>query len=212
MKIITSVPVVVNENPTPGQLYYSSNGTANGGMDDFFDIDGTNQNEVKEFQTYANTRGANLVVDGLYYRKDGKKSQTAYAYDMFGADWEKSRLGNVNAYPGGAMPPPYSPSYIATQPTGIPYSPQYIASQQSKGLTWDKVKGVWTKAKDLGLIDKGKEFLMNWTKGKQPDAPIETQPIEAEKKGMNNTTKILIGVGVVAVVVAIIFSVSKSHK
>jgi hypothetical protein len=116
------------------------------------------------------------------------------------------------------MAGPYAPGYTAPQSSGAPFSPEYIASQQSKGLTFDKIKGIWTKAQESGIIDKGKDLLGGlFGKPKKKPVPVSTSSggsgggkgKSKTKKGMSDTTKILIGVGVVAVLGFVIYKVSK---
>jgi hypothetical protein len=67
--------------------------------DNYSNIDAKNKDEVKDFQRYAVSRGANLD----FTNKDGKvftgedaidgdfQSKTKAAYKTYGADWEKTR-------------------------------------------------------------------------------------------------------------------------
>jgi hypothetical protein len=80
---------------------------------------------------------------------------------------------------------------------------QYQSSQAGKGLTWDKAKGAWVKAKESGLIDKGMQLFGGlFGKGKpKGKPPISTggntrPPTKKKDKGMSTTTIVLIGVGV----------------
>ena len=111
----------------------------------------------------------------------------------------------------GTMAGPYSPEYLASQQSAVPFSPQYVESQKKKGLTWDRVRGVWTKAKESGLLDQLRGFASSQLgRGQSGSAPVSTsQEMPAEKSGMSNTTKILIGVGVVALIG---FAIYKSNK
>jgi hypothetical protein len=94
----------------------------------------------------------------------------------------------------------------------------FTQSQEQKGLTWDKVKGAWTKAQESGLIDKGKELLGGlFGKGrpKKGQPPISTRPNGSGKpkkkpaKGMSTTTIVLIGVSVL-VVGFVVYKLSKN--
>ena len=94
----------------------------------------------------------------------------------------------------------------------------FTQSQEQKGLTWDKVKGAWTKAQESGLIDKGKELLGGlFGKGrpKKGQPPISTSPKGSGKpkkkpaKGMSTTTIVLIGVSVL-VVGFVVYKLSKN--
>jgi len=96
-------------------------------------------------------------------------------------------------FPGGAFANPNSKLFQDAQ--------NFNKSQNEKGLTWDKVKGAWTKAQDSGLVDKAKGLLGGlFGGGNAPSgggsAPVSKTPPTKSKK-MTTTTKVLIGVGVV---------------
>jgi len=102
-----------------------------------------------------------------------------------------------NADDFGPQLPSSTPSFPG------PYSNEFLQSQQNKGLTWDKVKGAWTKAQESGLIDKGMQLFGGlFGKGKpKGKPPISTggntkPPTKKKEKGMSTTTIVLIGVGV----------------
>ena len=98
----------------------------------------------------------------------------------------------------------FNPSEIAASAqNAINNANQYQSSQKEKGLTWDKVKGAWTKAQESGLVDKAKGLLGGlFGKGNTSSGggytPVSKRP-PAKSKKMTTTTKVLIGVGVVAV-------------
>jgi hypothetical protein len=98
---------------------------------------------------------------------------------------------------------PQLPSSTPTPSFPGPYSNEFLQSQQKKGLTWDKVKGAWTKAQESGLIDKGMQLFGGlFGKGKpKGKPPISTggdnrPPAKKKDEGMSTTTIVLIGVGV----------------
>lgn len=76
MNVITANPVLINNRRVNSKDMYLS-------------IDGNNKQEVMSFQEYANSKGASLVVDGIY----GPKSKAAYK--TYGADWEKQKATQV---------------------------------------------------------------------------------------------------------------------
>ena len=93
---------------------------------------------------------------------------------------------------------------------------QYQSSQGGKGLTWDKVKGAWVKAKESGLIDKitdvaGGLFGKGKPKGKPPISTggNNRPPTKKKEEGMSTTTIVLIGVGVLVAGFAI-YKLSKN--
>lgn len=113
---------------------------------------------------------------------------------------------------------PQLPSLTSTPSFPGPFSPQFMQSQQKQGLTWDKIKGAWTKAQESGLIDKGKELLgglFGKGKPKKGQPPISTSPKGSGKpkkkpaKGMSTTTIVLIGVSVL-VVGFVVYKLSKN--
>ena len=95
---------------------------------------------------------------------------------------------------------------VDNQPTA-----QQIEEQKKKGLTWDKVKGTWVKAKESGLIDSIVNFLTPSAPVTPTPTPTPTPSVEPPPppKGMSTTTKIVIGVGAVAVLGAIIYFATK---
>lgn len=93
----------------------------------------------------------------------------------------------------------------------------FTQSQEQKGLTWDKIKGAWVKAKESGLVDKGVDLvkgLINKGKGgstggsPKSQPPVSTKP-KTKPKGMSTTTIVLIGVGVAVVLGIAIYSYNK---
>lgn len=89
-----------------------------------------------------------------------------------------------------------------------PPTPTQIEEAKKKGLNWDKINNVFVKAKELGLVDA----LLNkiGLGGGQQNynmPPVQGGggvPPTEEKKGMSTQTKVLIGVGVLAIVGTII--------
>ena len=84
---------------------------------------------------------------------------------------------------------------------------------KKKGLTWDSVNKVYVKAQELGIVDALLSKLGITPRTTTP--PVGVDPTldpsgsaSAEDKGMSTTTKILIGVGALAVVGLIIYSSS----
>jgi hypothetical protein len=98
--------------------------------------------------------------------------------------------------------------------------PSEIASQAAKkGLVWDKVKGGWAKAKELGLVDQAGQILSNVLSGKgikkNKSTPVEQVVIAdapPQKKGMSTTTKVLIAVGIFAVIGGIVYATTNGSS
>jgi hypothetical protein len=90
---------------------------------------------------------------------------------------------------------------------------EYQASQEKKGFNWDAIKNAWVKVKESGAIDAAKNLAGKKPKGKPSGRPSGRPPQgkvpTQEKKGMSTTTKVLIGVGVVAIVA---FAIYKSRS
>ena len=83
---------------------------------------------------------------------------------------------------------------------------------KKKGLTWDSAKKIYVQAQQLGIVDALLNKLGITPKTNDApvgvDAPLGTSggsPTE-KSKGMSTTTKILIGVGALAVVGFVIYS------
>jgi hypothetical protein len=83
---------------------------------------------------------------------------------------------------------------------------------QKMGLVWDNVKKGYVKAQELGIIDAilGKLGITPRTSD-VPEVGVDMNvPQGGEvKKGMSTTTKVLIGVGLVAVIGLVIYSTKK---
>jgi len=105
---------------------------------------------------------------------------------------------------------PYAPGYTPEAPKTIaPFTPEYAASQKKSGKVWNKAKGVWADAKDLGLIDKGKDFIKNWTgKGNKAEPQAVAEPSKDDNK-MSTTIKVLIISGVVLALGIAVYAISK---
>lgn len=122
MRIITTHPITTYT--TPAELQAE--------MEEFANIDGNNEVQVKHFQIYANKKGAKLRVNGKW------TSKTRTAYARFGSQWEKVFK---QAYP----------NYQVTSPTG----------KRRSGAFWDTLKNVWVTAVDTGLLDQGLAAVSN---------------------------------------------------
>jgi hypothetical protein len=211
MKINTANrPVFVNTERTSKPDYYVG---ADGSDEEFYDADGgtvtysyvganSAKDDVKAFQTYANKRGASLVVDGIWGAKTGA------AYGKYGADFENS----VSTSPNVAT----VTSGVPNVPAGSMPTPSQLADQKAKGVFWDKAKGVWIKAKDSGLLEKGFGFLAGLfgttaSAATPMDAPTDSgsgNTGSPEGKGMSTGLKIGIAVGVLVLVGVVIHSMS----
>jgi hypothetical protein len=187
-----------------GDDYYGMDG------DIYSYIDKKNTTDVKGFQTYANSKGAKLVVDGIW----GAKTEAEYT--KYGAEWEatKNPVPTAQVQNVVAQAPVVPPN---TNPT-----PNQVADAKKKGLFWDKVKGGWVYAKESGILDwVGNLF------GLQP--PPAFQPTGAgagvtagggggavvtddTNKGMSKTTKTLLYVGGALVLGFVIYTIAKPKK
>ncbi len=129
MIVKTINPVIVNgqkESRASKYLSFDANGKP----------EKSKANEVKSFQTFANTKGAGLTVDGKW----GAKSETAWA--KYGADYVAMAKALGNTMLGMST---NSGATSTTEP-----SKEEQIKQAKKGKVWDKAKGWITsdKAKD----------------------------------------------------------------
>jgi hypothetical protein len=192
---------VITENPI---IYIGANDTYDAEI--FLALDGSNPSLVRDFQEWANDKyKLGLKVDG----KSGNKTRSAYK--KYGEEYEKGNRGIGLAKP--KVEKPASPTIIpAVNPT-----PTQIAEAKKKGFDWDKARGVFIKAQELGIVDALLNKLGITPRTTTPPVGVDTtfdpsgSPSE-ESKGMGTTTKVLIGVGVLAVVGVILYSVSSGKK
>jgi hypothetical protein len=199
---------VVTENPI---IYIGANDTYD--ADIFLALDGKNPSLVRDFQdwmddNYPTWLNGKKLNKGEGYGKFRKNTQEAYK--KYGEQYEKGNRGIGLAKP--KVEKPATPTVIpAVNP-----SPTQIAEAKKKGFNWDKARGVFVKAQELGIIDAllGKLGITPKTTTEFPEVGTETgMPLpDGEKKGMNTTTKVLIGVGVIAVIGVILYSVKSKGK
>lgn len=227
MKILTEYPVrVVKEQKLYTRKNFDPAYASADADDDFYGIDGKSVSQVKAFQKFANTKGANLTVDGLWARKDGKKSNTQKAYDVYGSQWESSVVSGstpINTTTSTTNTTGSSPSATPPSATAVPPTATNIEKMKKKGFNWDKAKGAWTKAQgfwgkaeETGILGKvGDYFGLNLGNKPSPDggAPIDTtEPITetpAEEKGMSKNMKIGLAVGGVVIIGLIIYAATR---
>jgi hypothetical protein len=233
MKINTANrPVFVNTERTSKPDYYVG---ADGSDEEFYDADGgtvtysyvganSAKDDIKAFQLYAISRGADLSYTIASGKNKGIRvtgnnaadgewgAKTGDAYGKYGADFEKSVSGSPN---------------VATVTSGVPNvpagsmpTPTQLAEQKAKGVFWDKAKGVWIKAKDSGLLEKGFGFLAGLfgtsaNAATPMDAPTDSGSGNSgspDGKGMSTGLKIGIAVGVLVLVGVVIHSMSNNKK
>jgi hypothetical protein len=194
------------QSSASGDEFYDADG------EDYSYIDKKNTADVKAFQNYANSKGAKLVVDGIW----GAKTQAEY--DKFGAEWEASRSAAPIVSP--AVTPTPEPSNVQIVTSGVPSVPagqQPTAAQmeelKKKGVFWDKAKRVWITAKQTGFLDYLADVF-----GVKSSLPTQTEPTSTlpqtspRTRPLSAGVKIAIGVGIVAVVGLIIYSNSKNKN
>ena len=90
---------------------------------------------------------------------------------------------------------------------------EQLKEAKKKGFTWDDVNKVFKKAEELGIVDSLLSKIGVIPKTSTP--PVGVDPTldpsgsaSAEDKGMSTTTKVLIGVGVLAVVGLLFYAMS----
>jgi len=120
-----------------------------------------------------------------------------------------SPLFNTNLPPktgSGAFnfPKPTTFGTPNTNPT-----PAQVNDPANKGKVWDKAKGIFVKAKELGLLDGllNRIGLGGATGG---DTGITTQEPPPQEDGGGNTTKILLIAGGALVLITVIILATKS--
>ena len=135
MKVYTRNPVIFEADPLAPQNEY------------WIMIDGSNDNQVRHFQTFANDLGTTLKVNGKW-NKDTKN-----AYAKHGSTWEKEYKKLF-------------PDYTTTSPSG----------EKQAGKVWDHATNAWVAARDSGLLQKGLDALgINWNT-QQAQPPLVTNP------------------------------------
>jgi hypothetical protein len=191
---------VITENPI---IYIGANDTYD--ADIFLPLDGSNKSLVRDFQEWVNGKyKLKLKEDGI------AGSKTRSAYKKYGEEYEKDNRGIGLSKP--KVEKPATPTVIpAVNP-----SPKQIADAKKKGFNWDKARGVFVKAQELGVLDAllGRLGITPRTTTELPEVGTEMgMPLpDGQKQGMNNTTKVLIGVGVIAVIGVILYSVKSKSK
>jgi hypothetical protein len=200
---------VITENPI---IYIGANDTYDAEI--FLALDGSNPSLVRDFQdwmddnypTWLNGKKLNKGEGYGKFRKNTKE-----AWKKYGEQYEKGNRGIGLAKP--KVEKPASPTIIpAVNPT-----PTQIAEAKKKGFDWDKARGVFIKAQELGIVDALLNKLGITPRTTTPPVGVDTtfdpsgSPSE-ESKGMGTTTKVLIGVGILAVVGVILYSVSSGKK
>lgn len=175
----------------------------------YFDESGkpTNSAETKLFHDWLdrNKPGWHPIVKTI--KKDVKKGYGVYPFSPATDEaWAKYGTEFVNFGRGMAQN-----VLQATQGTTTT-DPQ---GNVKPGMRWDKLKGIWVKAQDSGLLSALGQFLgksaqgepQSWT-GETPPPPPEAPEPEKMKTG----TIALIGIGVVALIVGIYFMTKTDEK
>lgn len=158
-------------------------------LDDFYNIDGNNETQVRMFQNFANSKGEKLKVDGKYGRKTKK------AYQKYGVEFE-TQMGNI----GGT---------IAKAGVGTPSIANTATSNSKSNKIGDKIGSAYDKANESGVIDSLLDVF-----GLKPATPESnfTPITDQQKAGMSTGAKIGIAVGVIAVIAVIVIAVKSSNK
>lgn len=203
MKVITEYPVYIDSNLVGGTdwLNFDSNGKP------------TTKEETKRFQDWldANKPGwaagytGGVLKGGSGYGKYPFGPSTQNAWVSYGAEFAKS-IGQVVTSSQTVTPT----STGAATPTATQQ-----AEAKKKGFNWDKAKGVWVKAGELGITDK---LLGLFGIAPKPDSTLPdvstggTEVAPTEKKGMSKTTKLVIVGGGILVLGLIIFAATRPKK
>ena len=189
MKVTTMYPVIIDKQRKSYPEWY-------------LNMDGKNKQEVMAFQDWLDSKGYKWVNGkalnkGYGYGNYGTSTTKAYA--KYGSDYEKSLVKPTPAVGK------------ATQTTTKEPTAETQKQMKEKGLFWNKLKGGWVQADEIGLIDK----LAGWvglTPSNQGGGGEVIVPEEQpEGKGMGTGTMVLIGLGVVALL-GVVYYMSKSPK
>jgi hypothetical protein len=194
---------VITENPI---IYINSLDSED--ADTFLYLDGkSTYSELRAFQEWANSMyNAKLKPDGTWGTNTAKawaKYQKEYETEMSGGSSSSKISQSVSDMMKnrGIVPP------SITNPT-----PAQIQEAKKKGLNWDSVNKVFKKAEELGIVDSILSKLGITPRTTTPpvgvDAPLDPMGSPSSESGMSTTTKVLIGVGALAVVGLIIYSSS----
>lgn len=193
---------VITENPI---IYIGPNDTYDAEI--FLALDGkSTYSEIRAFQEWANSMyDTKLVADGKWGPKTEK------AFNQYGQIYDAEMSGSSNS------------KIIDLKSVGIKGkkpTDKEIADAKKKGLTWDSVNNVFKKAEELGIVDSllSKLGITPRTSDIPPvgvDSPMDPSgaPMgDGKGKGMSTTTKVLIGVGVLAVIGVILYASSGSSS
>jgi len=208
MKVITGNPVMFNSNQM-------------GNNDMWLSLDGSSSKaEIKAFQDWMDMKHPNWV--------NGKNLNKGGGYGTFGPSTKKAWASVGNEFSSNLTtavvnaPTPQVEKALA----GTNYSTTNPATgEKRKGMFFDKVKNLWVKASDSGLLSQLGGILggmlglkpneqpgtnSTWT-GETPGATPPAETGTPGKKPMTTTTKVLIGVGVVLVLGTIIYLATKKN-
>ena len=175
--------------------------------DNFLYLDGKSNNvEIEDFQKYVNNeKGGKLKTDGKW----GPKTEEAWG--KYGKEFDEYYYGKPSLTTGKSVADSIKEGGIVgpkVEPT-----PAQKEEAKKKGLTWDSVNKVYVKAQELGIVDALLSKLGITPRTTTP--PVGVDPTldpsgsaSAEDKGMSTTTKVLIGVGVLAVVGLLFYAMS----
>lgn len=181
MRVITNNPIT----------YSSACGVCSSSFDGNFDSG--NSSHVKEFQNYANSKGASLKVDGIWGAKTG-------------AEWNKYKKEFLAANKSSTSSTPSTTT--ANEPTEAQKE-----KQKKKGLGWDKTKKAWVSLKDSGVIDKIGGFVGGILGGKDDSTTTTdtTAPDGTPKKGLSTGAWVGIGLGTAVLGTILYFALRKKN-
>ena len=203
MKVITGNPVIIDNNRVSSKDMWCS-------------LDGkSSTTEVRAFQDWMDAKHPNWVNGSNLNKGSGYGTfgpSTSKAWASYGTEYSS----NLTTAVGSALASAGSNLSTSNPKTG----------ETKKGMFWDKAKGVWVKAQQSGLLNQlggllggllGKNGAtgsagQTWTGETPAPAPSSTTPEQPGKQPMSMTTKVLIGVGVVAVLGVIIYVATKKNS
>lgn len=206
MKIITAYPVIMDRKVIANKF------AANTMNFSSFDANGkpVTKAEIQSFQNWLDVKYPTWLNGGKLNKGSGYGTfgpSTTNAWTNYGSGF----VADMKAL-SGTLAQTFTPTSNTVPATDT------SAAQQEKmkklGYFLDRAKGVYTKAKELGFLDGILNRLgLGGATTQQESAPIITTTTETPPpSGMSTTTKVLIGVGVAAVLITILVVATKSKE
>lgn len=101
---------------------------------------------------------------------------------------------------------------IPTAIRGAEPSAAEVKKRREKGQVWDKAKGGWTKVQGSGILSSITNLLAGQPQVYEDQTYNQPMPDPNVKQPMSTGTKVLIGLGVAAVIGGIWYMATKGNK